>query len=168
MKAALSKLTYGGKHAAPLGVDLMQHAQRVHARRTQLSQMKKQTAFHKTNTMAKSLPTRTKMFSLIDNRVKGGQSQTFALFPSNRIVTTHQAHSGASLTSTEHGRGYMEALQNAAGQSVHHEGVRQPHTLSQMPYFGSAPVTDPTLMQQVAAHRARYRLQLPAPSPSSL
>ncbi|GLU31580.1 hypothetical protein WKR88_18745 [Trinickia caryophylli] len=154
MKKGLSKLLYNGKHFAPLGADLFMHAPQIHALRTQLSQLKKSGSFHKINTMAESLPASTKEFSLIEERVKNGKTQTVALFPSPKIVSTHQTQSGGSLTSTDHGPGYMEALQTG-GTSVHHEGVRKPQDLSQMPYFGSAPVTDPNLMKEVAALRAK-------------
>lgn len=150
----LSKLTYGLKHFAPIGSDLSTHALQVHVQRTQLSQFKKAGSFHKINTMAESLPASTKEFSLIEDRVKNGTTQTVALFPSPKIVSTHQTQPGGGVTSTDHGPGYMEALQ-VGGTSVHHEGVRKPEALSQMPYFGSAPVTDPDLMKQVTALRAK-------------
>lgn len=156
---ALSKLmTYDKKHTAPFGTfdtSLIQHATTVHDERTQLSQMKKAASFHKINTMAESFPSTTTRFSLIQALEKNGKTQQVALFPSPNIVETRQENSGGSVTSKKLGAGYMEAVLEQ-GKPVHHVDVRAPEYLSNMPYFGSAPVTSPELVDKVTKQRKKH------------
>lgn len=160
------KLSYPQKHSAPLGVsgaNVTTHAVSVHDKRTSLAEARKPGSVHKRNTVAESLPATTTHFSLmVDHRSKNGTMQTVALFPSPNIVETNQSHSDARPAATSQGPGYMMAVMKDS-RPVHHEGVQSPQSLSAMPHFKSAPVTDPSLMQHAGALRAKPKAT-PAPA----